>query len=384
MTNKKVLIITMHRIINYGSALQAWALQESIKKMGFDAQLIDYRYPNDYYFNHCKCERFSFITFLKKITLKRVLSVLKYKILYQSKKQRKLFYQFWLDNFSLTKEYISPDDLKNNPPIADVYITGSDQVWNPNTMYGDPAFFLDFGSSLIPRISYAASFGTNVIPDEYEDEYIEYINKYKSLSIRENTGVEIVKKLTGRDSTLVCDPTLLLTKEDYGILASSSTIKIDKPYLLAYILDYAYNPRPAIDHIIKQVSKKLGLHVVYLLCGNVNGYKPGSTTVSAVGPNEFTRLFQDASFVVTSSFHGTVFSLINEKPFYAITSAEKVDSRISSLLQEVGLIDRGIPANQLLDKRSLVLNIDYALVRSEVLKIRKNSMDYLKHSLNIQ
>lgn len=383
MKNKKALIITMHRIINYGSALQAWALQESIKKMGFDVQLIDYRYPNDYYFNHCKCERFSLRHFLKKITLKNVLSVFKYKILYQSKKQQNLFHQFWQDYFSLTKEYVSPNDLKENPPIADVYVTGSDQVWNPKTMYGDPAFFLDFGNSLIPRISYAASFGINVIPDEYKDEYIKYINKYKDLSIREKTGIEIVKSLTGRDSTLVCDPTLLLTKEDYSILASSSTIKIDKPYLLAYILDYAYNPRPAIDYVIKQVSKKLGLHIVYLLCGNVNGYKIGSTTVSAVGPNEFCKLFHDASFVVTSSFHGTVFSLINEKSFYAITSAEKTDSRISSLLQEVGLKDRGIPANQLLDIQSFNLNVDYTLVRSEVLRIRKNSIDYLKHSLDI-
>lgn len=382
MANKKVLIITMHRIKNFGSALQAWALQESVKKMGYDACMIDYKYPNGYYFSHATKNPSIQKPLWKKITLKKIFNVIKRKFLYQTKKQNELFSQFWSKYFILTKTYDSPEELQTTPPEADIYMTGSDQVWNPNTMYGDPAFFLDFGNPTTPRISYAASFGTNQIPEEYKDRYARYIAQYRHLSIRENTGVEIVKSLTGRDSSLVCDPTLLLTKEDYAVLAADSTVKIDKPYLLAYILDYAYNPRPAIDHIIEQVSKRMGLHVVYLLCGNTNGYRWGSTTISAAGPNEFARLFHDASFVVTSSFHGTAFSLINEKPFYAVTPAAKSDSRISSLLHEVGLDNRGVPAHKLLDFKSMNLEVDYTSVRPNMLNLRTNSLNYLQQSLD--
>lgn len=381
MENKRVLIITMHKVKNFGSALQAWALQESVRKLGYDVQLIDYKYPNDYFFKHNVKETTKKVPLLKKITIKRVLGRLKLMFLYQQKKQGELFSRFWSKYFSMTRAYNSPEEIQNDAPSADIYMTGSDQVWNPNTMYGDPAFFLNFGDPSIPRISYAASFGTNHIPVEYRKEYAESIFNYKYLSIRENKGIEIVKSLTGKDSTLVCDPTLLLSGKDYEVLATDSTIRIDKPYLLAYILDYAYNPRPAIDHIIQQVSKKLGLYVVYLVCGNTNGYKWGSTTISAAGPNEFARLFRDASFVVTSSFHGTVFSLINEKPFYAVTSASKSDSRISSLLNEVGLNARGIPACQILDPETLDLKVDYSVVLPNIERLRLNSLNFLQKSL---
>lgn len=382
MSKKSALIITMHKVKNFGSALQAWALQESILKMGLDVKMIDYLYPNQYYFSHVPEAPVVHRSVLKKIRLSKLLGYIKKNYLYKHKQQTALFQRFWEKHFLLTKPYTSPDELQANPPKADFYITGSDQVWNPNTMYGDPSFFLDFGSKETPRIAYAASFGTNVIPEEYKDIYTKYLGTYNHLGIREKTGVELVKSLTGKSSSLVCDPTILLTKEDYKVLADDSTIHINRPYLLAYILDYAYNPRPAIDSIIEEVSKKLGLHIVYLLCGNTNGYKLGSTTFSGAGPNEFVSLFRNASFVVTSSFHGTVFSLIHEKPFYAVLPAEKADSRIASLLSAVGLLDRGIKANEkvfLANKEEM--SIDYDKATPALNELRNCSLHYLESSL---
>ncbi len=382
MGKKSALIITMHKVYNYGSALQAWALQETIRKIGFDCTLIDYLYPNQYYFSHASKVVISQIPFYKRLRISKLVNYVKRRYLYRHEEQKLLFQTFWNKHFLLTEEYKAPEELLNNPPKADCYITGSDQVWNPNTMYGDPSFFLNFGNTNVSRIAYAASFGTNEIPSEYQYRYREFLLKYNHIGVREKSGQSLVFALSDKESSLVCDPTLLLTQEDYEALAKESTIKIDKPYLLAYILDYAYNPRPAIDSIIQQVAKKLGLHVVYLLCGNQNGFKWGTTTVSAAGPNEFVSLFRNASFVVTSSFHGTVFSLLHEKSFYAVLPAENKDSRISSLLTDLGLSERGIRANQSfsLSKESN-LAVDYQVVNSRISRLRNRSLEFLFESM---
>ena len=382
MSKKSAVIITMHKVKNYGSALQAWALQETIRKMGLDVKMIDYLYPNQYYFSHVPQTPVVRQSFIKKLRFSKLCSYIKENYLYEHKLQTKLFQKFWEKHFLLTRSYSSHEELQSNPPLADYYITGSDQVWNPKTMFGDPVFFLDFGSKEIPRISYAASFGTNVISEEYQKSYRKFLSQYSHLGIREKSGVDLVKSLIGTSCSLVCDPTLLLTKEDYKILADETTIHINRPYLLAYILDYAYNPYPAIDSIIKQVSEKLGLHVVYLLCGNNNGFKIGSTTISAAGPNEFVSLFKNANYVVTSSFHGTVFSLIHEKQFYSVLPSKKADSRIASLLSAVGLLDRGIKADDtFIFSNSSFMNIDYTKVSPALIELRKSSLDYLKKSL---
>ena len=371
----------MHKVINFGSALQAWALQTAVQKMGFDALLIDYKYPNDYYYKHAVQISQVKHSVWKKIRVKKLIHYIKLK-LYKRQTQIQRFQEFWNHNFRMTCSYESLDNLKSKSPNADIYMTGSDQIWNPNTMYGDPAFFLNFGDKQIPRISYAASFGTNEINSIYSPRYADYLSKYTTLGVREKSGRSIIKHLLNRDATLVCDPTFLLTAEDYKHLYFQSRVHINKPYLLAYILDYAYNPYPAIDNVISEVSKMLGLHVVYLLCGNVNGYKLGSTTVSDAGPNEFVRLFSDAKFVVTSSFHGTAFSLIHRKSFYSILPAEDKDSRIASFLKELQLDSRGIKANQTVHLSSDELLIDYGIVESSIVDYRSKSLEFLRNSLS--
>lgn len=377
MNKKKVAIITMHKIINFGSALQAWALQESIKKMGFEVNLIDYTFPNNFHLS-----RMSKKPLLQRITFKNLSSTLKQ--LFLTKKYRPIqeqrFSLFWKHRFNLTNKYNSLDKLNENPPMVDYLLTGSDQVWNPNTMYADPAFLLGFGSPNVTRISYAASFSTNIIPEEYSTIYQEYLSRYQVIGVREQTAINLIKKLTNKEGTVVCDPTMLLTQNEYNDLADESKISIDKPYLLAYILDYAYNPRPAINSLIKQISKQLGLHIVYLVCGSTNGYKLGSTTIADAGPNEFVRLFKDAKFVITSSFHGTVFSIIYEKPFYSVLPATGADSRISSLLEKLNLQERGIKANQKF-KITTDINLNYSKKKAYIERMRNESLKFLKDNL---
>ncbi len=381
MRNKKVAIITMHKVVNFGSALQAWALQECIKKMGYEVQIIDYKYPNEYYFTHVKSNKKSgLLSRLKKITFKNIKDYL-FLRLTDSNEQYRKFQDYCEARFQLTKEYTSLEELRRTPPQCDIYMTGSDQVWNPNTMFGDPSYFLDFGDSKILRVSYASSFSVNCITEEYQNMYSRLLSHYDSLSVREKSGQIIINNLINKKAYCVCDPTLLLSREHYLPLAENSTIKIRKPYLLAYILDYAFNPYPTIEKVISQVSKSLGLHVVYLLCGNVNGYKRGATTIANAGPNEFVRLFADAEFVVTSSFHGTAFSIINRKSFYAVVPSENKESRILSLLKEVKLENRAVFSNRHFVLSKDELHVNYSIIEQSLMNYVQKSLNYLENNL---
>lgn len=374
---KTVAIITMHKVINFGSAMQAYALFFIIQQLGFDALLIDYLYPNDFH-----KERFVRLPIRFNSIYKRLKSKIIFYLLCKRKKQIDNFRSFWMKYFHETIKYNSLQELKNDPPISDIYVTGSDQVWNPQTMFGDPAFFLQFGDKKVKRIAYGASFGKNKITRYYKNIYRTYLKDYNYLGIREEDGANFVKQLTNRPVSLVCDPTLLLKASDYSLLTKSEPRLISRPYLLAYLLDYAYSPYPAAEKIISKISKLLHLHVVYLICGNTCGFKLGSSTITSAGPIQFLRLFQDASYVVTSSFHGTAFSLIYEKPFFSILPSSNDDSRISSLLKDVGLSERGIPSDKYND--SFVkehLHMNFAESQKSLDKLRNSSFEFLKNSL---
>lgn len=367
----KIGILTMHKIYNYGSALQAYALQNVIIEMGYKCKIIDYQYPNSYH---------SFRN--RKLTLKKIVKGIIYKIkmkmFYKRSEQKRLYHQFWEDFFHLTKKYNSRNEIFAEPPNFDLYITGSDQVWNPKHMKGDSVFFCDFINNGKHRISYASSFSSANLDEVFIEPYTNLLRKYFAISVREESGVKIVKQLTGADAKSVCDPTLLLTEADYAPLASHSSIYIERPYLLAYILGYNYNPYPLIQQVINKISKEKKISVVYLLCNNLNGFRgTHSRTISAAGPNEFLYLFKNASFVITSSFHGTAFSLIFEKDFYAITKGDGSDDRIISLLDRVKLKSRSLSMKSELGYLETE-KIDYKKITPELMKYREDSLSFLK------
>lgn len=298
---KKIGIITMHRIRNYGSALQAYALQSVIEKMGYECFLIDYMFPNAYHKDKVK-KKWSMLK-----VYKGMLYRLKMAFFYKNKEQNKFFHDFQKSLFHLTQPYFSHQDLFDNPPSFDLYITGSDQVWNSKHMKGDSAFFCDFIKNGANRISYAASFSSKHLEKQYEKSYAGYLKKYAAIGVREENSVRIVNEIAQKQAVCVCDPTLLLKREDYSKLAEYSKINLEGPYILVYILGYNFNPHPMVDVLVENEIKKQGLQVVYLLCNNVEGLGKNAMKISSAGPCEFLWLFEHASFVITSSFHGTVF-----------------------------------------------------------------------------
>ena len=363
---KRVGIITMHRVPNCGSALQAYATQRAVESLGYDSEIIDYVYPNRM---HARGNAvFRFLYAAKSFVCDFVFG------------RRKLFKRFYASEMKLSREhYANAPSLRANAPQYDIYLTGSDQVWNPRYTHGDTIFFCDFAPERAARISYAASFAATSVAPEFAAGFARCLEKYSAISVREKEGVPLVKKLCGKNAELVCDPTLLLDAAAWGG-GGHSRISQKRPYLLVYILKYAYNPYPKIYDFVEAVQAATGLHAVFL-----NG-RPGawvrrdSECVNSVGPNEFVRLFRDADFVVTTSFHGTAFSLNFEKPFYSVVeSLDAPDSRMLSLLREVGAEDRAIPISA--KDFHVAREMSYEKITPRLEALRERSLHFLKTAL---
>lgn len=368
---QKVGIITMHKVLNYGSALQAYATQRALEKLGVSCEIIDYIYPNEH---HRK--RKSIVT-----ELRMFLSAL-----YSGgalKKKQKLFNAFFRDYFKLSERtYNSPKEILDNPPIYDTYLAGSDQIWNVCNTNFDKVFFLSFAPQGAKKISYASSFGKMVVRDDEMKQIASDLSNFFALSVRERNGQKIVADLTQKEATICLDPTLLLDKKEWGELAQQSNLKIDKPFVLVYILKYVYDPYPFVTELIKKIYEETGLHLV-LLCFSPSqrlGIKDVTHLYDGVSPCDFLYLFQHASLVVTTSFHGTAFALNFERPFYSIINDKpSSDDRMYSLLQEVGAEDRAIKCNSDIPKMTLKMN--YAPIIQKLKEKREESVTYLKSNI---
>lgn len=376
MIMKRVGVITMHRVMNVGSVLQAYALCEKLSHLGMDVEIIDYQYPNDYHI-----EKKS--TLLKQV--RRLLLLpqrIKYYVLYKKTVQQQRFAEFYERRMRFSKYFPSREALRLEPPTYDIYLTGSDQVWNHKCMKGDGTFFFDFVESA-SKASYAASFSSHNIPENLRENYASYLKTYKYIGVREEEAVQLVGSLTNKDAVTVCDPTLLLTRDDYMKIAADSKLSPSRePYILVYALSYAYNPYPQIEKVANYVKQKLGYKVVYLCANTVDHYHLGRSITSA-GPAEFIDLFLNAKFVVTSSFHGTIFAVNFEVPFISIVPDDtKEDSRIMSILKILGLTSRAICVKQDLPSE-ISLDMNFAEVRAKLASYRFDSENFLKRIVEL-
>lgn len=367
----KVGIITMHKVLNYGSALQAYALQRKLFEMGIENEIIDYQYPKP---------------IKKKTTIKSLISqaiifARNAIIGFPTEKKRKKFEEFYKKNFVLSPLSYDEDSIKQNPPQYDLYLTGSDQVWNPRFAGNDTNFMLSFAPEGKKRVSFASSFATNRIDEEKRGLYAKYLSMYDAISVRETSGVDIVRELTGKSAEVCCDPTVLLDKSEWDKLAEQSVLKVNEKYILVYILYYMFDPYPQVDNLIASVQKALGLKVIYLVGRKEDAFKSNSKLIKSAGPAEFAYLFQNAEFVITTSFHGAVFSLVNDKPLFGVVNKDnESDSRIQSLLKNAGaeksIVDyREITQMSKEELYSLCGQQDIVSVQNKV------SVDYLRKNI---
>ena len=328
----RIGIITLHRVLNYGSALQAYALQTYLSKtFGEEVEIIDYIYPNKSHPRkgsfYRKIKNFIRIEIRDRLLYRRGEKIFKFKLFYQK-------------HLKLSKNsYDSITQIENESFQYDLYVTGSDQVWNVKTLDNDPVFYCSFAPACAKRISFAASFSLNKLPEEYQSSVRDRLLKYSYIGIREKSGMDIIKSLSLPESIVcqnTCDPTLLLNQNDYDLLANESQIRIEGDYFLEYLLDYSFNAEPMASSIINFVKKQTGLKLVTL---NIKrNTKRDDQLITGIGPNEFVWLIKHAKLVITSSFHGTIFSIIYRRPFYTIVPDEgHPDRRLSDMLELLGL-----------------------------------------------
>lgn len=325
----KIGIMTMHKVRNFGSALQAYALQHKIKQFGFDNELIDYVYPPKV---KTSTSYMNVLGLIRAAIRNAIIGV-------PRKRQKEKFNIFYKKNFVTSPMMVDMSTIASLP-VYDGYITGSDQVWNPRFAGRDTNFMLSFAPEDKPKISYASSFATTEINKEYRKIYAENLSRYDSISVREESGVEIVKKLTGKDASVVCDPTLLLKAAEWDKIAEESDMNINFKYILVYPLTYMYNPYPLIYDIVSMVQKELGYKAVYLEGRKEDAFRPNSKLIKSAGPADFVYLVKHAEFIITTSFHGAVFSMLYNKPMFGLVDKTNTkDSRLQSLLKEFAATD---------------------------------------------
>lgn len=265
----------------------------------------------------------------------------------------------------------------------DAIITGSDQVWHPRTARFDPVYFLS-GAAFADKkkYSYAASFGIDQLPTELETEYQKRLSGYRMISVRESSGVPIVEALTGSSPVVSCDPTFLLSTGDWQSIAGSEPL-VKGDYIFLY---YVKMPEE-IRSYAKQLSKRLNCRVVCCSClfpkSNSLKYhylsgkadrEDGFETRNAISPDQYLNLILHSKYVLTSSFHATVFSILFHKQFLSQVVWEdgSINDRVQNLLSLTGLSGRTINHLDSLDEE-----IPWCEVDRSILEQRENGLSYL-------
>lgn len=350
----KVCIVTFQSAYNYGAVLQAYALQEYVNCNFAEAVILDYHNKNidDSYRVPTIND---FISKPKNVIFKSMQT-----ILYKGKRQK--IDKFRNKYLSLTKYYDKANITDANDE-ADVFITGSDQVWNYLITGKDSTYYLDFASNK-PKCSYAASFGVADIPGEFEQFYKKNIKKIDWISVREEVGVSLAQKFASKDISMLPDPTLLVDKQKWESIMLKP--EIGKKYILVYKITKA-------DQLLvfaRKISKMTGLPILFV----PNDIKDGlvGELRTNVGPREWLGLIHGAEYVITNSFHGTVFSILFAKKFFAEIS-EKVNpstSRLQSLLKLFNMENRTV--NRFTEDM-LEQEIDMAMVETVLQREREKT-----------
>ena len=368
----KIGIITIHKIHNYGSVLQAYALQRVCEQLGYEAEIIDYNFPNAFQQGN-KYSDTSDSQPKEPLWIKALFGPA---LLHQHRGIE----QFVNTYINLSSEqYSSPDELLFNAPAYDVYLTGSDQVWNPRYSNGDPSFLLHFAPTGARRVSYAASIGSDKIPEELLPLYRELLFKYSYLSVREPSGKSIIKKLTGQESQVVLDPTLLLNRDDWNLIASKKRI-IKNKYILCYYLNYSFNAFPYVDNLAADIQNKTGYEIVRVARPPHHLFIHNTKYCIGASPEQFLALVRDAEMILTTSFHGTAFAVNYGKPvFTVVKSRDSSDSRQINLMKSLSLEDKVLSISDPFPGCEPFYDVENEQNRLSIL--RRASLNFLSNAL---
>ena len=368
----KAGIVTFNSAHNYGAVLQVFAMQEYLKSLGLEVDVINYRpkeIDNVYKLYNVKRKGPKLVRGLRKV--KKFFSM---NINQKWKVEKSKNFEYFINNvLHTTKPYKTLPEIQKDFLQYDVLIAGSDQIWNTEITKGfKPAYFLEFGNKNARRISYAASLGSDELPEKYIVFYKRYLENFDFISVREEAMIETLKEVTDKPVTRVLDPTLLLDKEVYD------KYKIDTSYKgKEYIYVHFIGKDDKTYEIADQVSRLLKLPIVH-------NREKGLFENELAGqfherPEQFISVIDNAKFVVTNSFHATVFSLIYEKDFITIPHSKR-PARMQNLLEIAGLSNHLVEDVRIMPKLD-TLKIDYKDVKKRLLDERKKSIEFLNNAI---
>lgn len=351
----KIATLTYQRHDNYGAMLQCYALQKKIESYGIETEVIDYI---------CDVSENPFgLRALRTKGIKKYITGSIGAITRLPRAKRFTEFRRLLKmSATVTKKNISQLGKE-----YDGFIVGSDNVWNTDITGLDEMYFLSFVADKRRRASYAASFGSSKIKESDKDRYTTLLADFAIINCREKSGAKLAADLTGKRTDTGCDPSILLTKEEWSDLAISPREK--KPYLLAYQMV----PSSGFVKLVRTVAKAKGLNVIYIPFPY--GFLSCECKLS-IGPLEWLGLFKEAEYILTDSFHGCAFSILFNKQFAVQIS--QLGERIDNILSIVDLKSRVVDTSN--DVQDLPM-IDYSIVNNKIELFRKESEDKLKQIL---
>lgn len=361
---KKIGIITFHCSYNYGSMLQAYALQTYVKSLGYDVKIIDFVMEQDF-------EQYKlFRTNLYKKQLKSLLADIVF--FFPHFKRKRNFESFAKERFILTeKRYFSWKDLKELNSTLDIFICGSDQIWNIDCTHGiEPAYFLKFAADNKTKIAYAPSLAHTSFECGNKQELKELLNRFNAISVREESTIPYLQGVLDERIQAVLDPTLLLSRQAY-----TSLINKKKKFFEKYIFVYFLETNEELVKYCEKLKDSTGLKLYYVSYKVNCGMNVGKN-LFGMSPENFLLYIDSAEYVLTNSFHATVFSIIFKKKFCTFPT-KRSSSRMVDLLKKLGLEQRIYSKNF-----DFNAEIDYDNVLNKLNDLKKQSISFLNEALS--
>ena len=362
----EILITTFNKAHNYGAMLQEYALMNLLNSKGYSVKVLNY---ND----EDIAKHYKYYGFGSGSLKKRIKTIIKYFLFFSKNKRRYFnFEKFEKKYIDLTNNYDNIHEM--NDINADVLISGSDQVWNFQITNGlSDVYTLNFGPKNARRISYAASIGVKEIPKSLQNSYIDKISKIDKISVREESAKSaLLPLLKNKEINVVLDPTLLLSKESWlSIIQNVSYKQPKEKYILAYVVE----KDTEYYKIVNYLSEITGLKVVHFDKMGIK-YKNTLENRYTSGPDEFISLIKDAEYVIATSFHATVFSIIFNKKFWVVPH-KTTGSRVTDLLKKLDISNRAVNSLEEFEKLNFDEDIDYENVNKILEKEREKSINWL-------
>lgn len=392
MAIKKIGIAAVTYKENFGSALQTYATQYTLEKMGYDARIFEIKGVHRQI--HIKKLLYYLGRMFDPVEFKYLVANLKSR----SRKSASASSDQYAQDMNIRKQVYADFNTRWNKMLPmvkgwgglskqaagmDAVVVGSDQLWRPSNIVGG-YFTLEFVPNQVKKIAFSTSFGVPELPKHLHKHAKKFLSRINHISVRENSGANIVKQECGREATVVCDPTMMLTAEDWLHIQDTKPFADGK-----YILMYLMGDNPEQRGFVKKLSEKTGCRIIGLLHGatyisydeDVVDEKPYN-----VGPSEFVNLIRNAEYVCTDSFHCCVFSILNSTKFFAFRrwpdgSKFSANDRLYTLLGFTGLSRRLIKGSE--NVESCIADvIDFDTALAKVAEKREMSMKYLLNALN--